>query len=425
MSFNGANARRLYESFCAKGAECKGSTGPRGFVRRLFELVGLTEDIHGNPRVDTEKRAMRAKDVSLKELTFAMLGEEAQYKILGPASTDYNQLTEDATSAVHPGDFANISAWNVAVSGLLGAQVMEAYRRPEFIGERLATVRPTKLRQTKKIGIGIVGDLAEDMKPGQRHPRAQLPERYGLSPITKKRGLGIEVTYEAVFFDLTGQVNQQAESIGYELGLRRERMIIDQFLGIAPAAQNWNYGGVAYGTYQTATPYINDHANPLNDWQDVDDARMLFAGMRDMEKGELIAIGGRDVLVMPGKEMEAQMIFSYDRLERSTQSAAEVGIGPNPLRSAGYNLLPTSMLVYDRLIAADGGALDAAVAREYWFMGDFKMAFDYWENWGMRTKRAAANDYDMADQDLILAIFVNEMGIPGVNEPHAIVRNKN
>ena len=421
---NGANARRLYESFCNGGAEHDGLTGPAGFVKMLHTMVGLTEDIDGRKRVDVANRKMSPQSMPLSEIAYAILGEDAAEQMKQPSGTDYRSLLqEDATNAVMPSMFNNISAWNVAAAGLLEVMVLEAYQRHSFIGGSLARTIPTRLRQQKMIGHSIIGDVAENMKPGQRHPRAQFGERYVTTPETQKRGLGIDVTREAVFFDQTnGGVTQMAESVGAELGLRKERLIIDQFLGVT---NGYTYGGTSYNTYQASTPWINTQANPLADWQDVDDALQLFAGMTDQEKGEPIIINARDVLVMPANEMNARYVFSYDKIERSTQSATEIGHGPNPLRSMGFNLLPSSVLVYNRLTAADGGNIAAANAKEYWFLGDFQGAFAYLENWAVNTARVAANDYTMADQDLILSLFVNEMGIPATVEPRKVVRNTN
>lgn len=426
---NGANTRRVYESFCAPGGTSHdGIPGPAGFVKMLHSMCGLREDADGRKYVDVEKRQLTPESIPLKELAIAILGPEAAERMREPAPTDYRSLLEDATDAVMPSMFNNISAWNVAAAGLLEVKVLEAYQRHSFLGSRLARTMPTRLRQQKLIGHSIIGDIAENMKPGQRHPRAQFGERYVTTPETQKRGLGIDVTREAVFFDATnGGVMQMAESIGLELGLRKERLIIDQFIGVTDVTDlnRYTYGGTAYDTYQATTPWINDLSNPLVDWQDVDDALQVFAGMTDQEKGEPVIINARDVLVMPANEMNARFIMSYDQIQRNTQSDTERGMGANPLRSMGFNLLPSSVLVYNRHTAADGLNLSASNAKEYWYLGDFQGAFAYLENWAVSTSRVAANDYTMADQDLILSLFVNEMGIPATIEPRKVVRSKN
>ena len=417
---NGANTRRLYESFVGGGAEHDGVGGPAGFVKLLHTMVGLTEDAEGRKVVDVKNRKMTPQSIPLAELAKAIIGEDAAEQMQQPSGSDYRSLLqEDATDAVQPSMFNNISVWNVAAAGLLEVMVLEAYQRHSFLGGSLCRTYPSRLRQQKMIGHSIIGDVAEDMKPGQRHPRAQFGERYVTTPTTKKRGLGIDVTREAVFFDATnGGVMQQAESIGGELGLRKERVIIDQFIGVT---NGYNYGGTAYNTYQASTPWINSLSNPLVNFADVDDALQLFAGMTDQEKGEPVIINPVDILVQPANRMNAKTVLFYDKVERVSATATEIGHGPNPLKEFGFNLLPSSVLLYRRLTDADGLNLSAANAKQRWYMGDFQGAFGYMENWSVNTARVAANDYTMADQDLIFSLFVNEMGISATIEPRKVV----
>lgn len=440
---NGANTKALYESFCAGGATHDGTAhgigGPAGFVRLVTGLAGLTEDAEGNKVIDPAKRQIVPSCRLLEEMAISLIGPDA-YERLGKGRTNGEDsmipsvLLEDGTSAVMPGSFNNISAWNAAAAGLLEVQVLDSYNRHSFIGSMLAETVPTRLRKQKLIGYGFIGDLAEEMKPGQRHPRVQFPERYVDTPETKKFGLGIDVTREAVFFDPTnGGVITMAETVGRELGLNKERRIISQFIGntdesSSPNANNrYVYGGVTYDTYQPTTPWINDFANPLVDFDDVDDAMQLFANMVDQEQGEPIIVNGRDVLVMPGNEMRAQMIFKAAEIRLNTQTAAVTTIGPNPLARLGTNLMPASVMVYNMLtrsVANGGLGLSASDAAQYWWIGDFRGAFKYFENWAINSTRVSPSDYEMADQDLIFSMFCNEMGTPATVEPRKVIRNK-
>jgi hypothetical protein len=322
----------------------------------------------------------------------------------------------------------NISAWNVAAAGLLEVAVLESYQRADTIADQLCSTEPTKLRKNKFIGHTIIGNMAEGMNPGQRHPRAQFEERYVETPLTKKYGLAIEIMHEAVFFDLTsGGVISRAEDVGNELALLKERQIIDQFIGFNDTLNlnQYSYRGTAYDTYQGSSPWINTQANPLNDFDDVDDSEQLFVGMTDQEKGEPITITAKDILVMPAKYLRAKAILGFDTVQLNTQTDTVRGMGKNPLAGAGYNLIRANARLFNRIAAADGLNIGAANAADYWFHGDFKGAFAWMENWGITTKRAAANDYQMADQDLVLAIFTNYMGTIATKEPRKIVRNTN
>ena len=56
---------------------------------------------------------------------------------------------------------------------------------------------------------------------------------------------------------------------------------------------------------------------------------------------------------------------------------------------------------------------------------DFMKAFAYMQNWEMVVQRADPNSSGYVDQMVVLGIFANEMGIPTVQEPRAVVKSKN
>jgi len=400
----GASTKRLFESL-----------GPAGFVRKTRELLGLSRDRFGRPVVQDPQ--LSPDEFSLRDLAESLVGSEWTSR-LAPGSDGANLMEMD--TAVAPSAFTNISAWSATVGGLLEAKVLEEYRRPEYIADRLVRVLPTRQRSEKLVGISAVGDLAEEMAPGAPHPRAQFGERYVTTPETKKFGLAIDVTREAVFFDLTRQVMTQAENVGRWLGLRKEKRVLDVVLGIT---NTYSYRGTTYGTYLTSGNWINSHSNPLADWTDLDAALQLFAAMTDQETGERVLVTPSALLVMPYKQLTAGYVLNATEIETRTSSASEIRRGRNPL--AGQYQVLSSPIAYQRLTDADGGNLAANVARDYWFFGDFARAFGYMENWALSVERTRPDDYTMRDRNLLVSVFANEMGTPAVLEPRQVVRNVN
>jgi hypothetical protein len=419
---NGVSAQRLYASFKRGDSNYQGATGQAGFCRLLHESLGLTEDELGrtvvSDRLSDGTRRFRPEEFSFKELAEAMVGPEWVQKLDPRANkgTDpHGTPLLEAGTAVQPSAFADINAYSTAVGGLIQVKVLESYQKPAFIADQLVKTIPTKQRFEKLPGIARVGDKAEDMHPGQPHPRVQLGERYVTTPYTKKRGLGIDVTTEAVFFDLTNEVYARADSVGDELGLRKEKLVLDVVLGIA---NTYVYNGTGYTTYLTSGNWINKvTSNPLIDWTSIDVVLQLFADMTDQEAGEKIVPTPDTILTMPYKMMTSRMILKYTEVERRTQTAAEIGRGSNPL-SGDLALKPlSSPIAYQRLTDSDGAALSASTARNYWVTLDSQRAFGYAENWSLDIKRVTAPEYVMADQGLVLSVFADEMGIPFVNEP--------
>ena len=234
MPIKGATVRNLYESFLSGSStdtgDIRGMTGHRGWVRKIRRMLGITEDERGCKVIRNQQ--LRPEDLDPKELAYSMIGQDCVEMIDRQMSrpSDDVLLYEDAS--IVPAMFNNISAWNSTVTGLLEAKVLESYRKPEFIGDMLVTVMPTKLRVTKLIGYSDLlddsGNDVEGILPGQPHPTVTATERYVETPETKLRGRAIRVTREAVFFDETrGQLLQVAAQVGEKLGLRRELRILD------------------------------------------------------------------------------------------------------------------------------------------------------------------------------------------------------
>ena len=420
---NGASTRRLFESFCSGASNFQGQTGPLGFVRLARDLLGLSRDSYGRPALretlEDGKRRVRPDEFSLRDLAESLVGPEWVSALDPRHASPTIDLVEGANAAVQPSAFNQISAFNATVGGLLEVKVLEAYRKPAFIADRLVRTIATRQRSEKLPATSRIGDKAETMNPGQAHPRAQFGQRYVTTPETQKRGLAVDVTKEAVFFDLTNEMLMRAESIGEELGLRKEKLVLDMVLGVT---NTYTYGGVNSNTYGTSGNWINDHSNPLVDWTDIDNAEQLFAAMTDQESGERIVCLPDTMLVMPYKKRTAMHIVNATEIESRTASAAEVRHGANS--DMNFAIL-SSPILYQRATDATGLNLAAADAREYWFLLEAKRAFGYMENWSMTVQSAGATDYQMLDYGLVTSVFADEMGIPTVLEPRYVVRNKN
>lgn len=418
---NGVSCRRVYESFCNGDSNHGGVTGRKGFVNLIRSQLGLTTDRLGRPRV--ENASFSPSEISLRELAESICGHD-WVQTLDPSRTQGVPVFEaGANSAITPGNLPNVSAYLGSVSGLLEARLLSAYQTPEFIADRIFQNIPTKVRQSKLIGTGRIGDASQQRNPGQPHQRAQFEERYVETPETKQDALAVDVTFEAVFFDQTNSVLDQAGSVGRELGLRKEKDCFDVLSG---ATNPYNYRGVAYNTYLTSGNWINDHSNPLSDWTDLNTARALFSRMTDQETGERILTTPNTLVVAPTQVETANYIMNATAIELRTNSAANVAHAAS--RESGRYELLSSPVLDQRLTDADGLNLSQSNADAYWWMlvaGGEQSAFVYMENWGMTTQTAATDSYTMADHKLMLSMFANQMGVPMVREPRFVVRNKN
>jgi hypothetical protein len=426
--------------------------GPVGFVRTMHSLLGLRNERGIRNRNDEgrpvlESVQLRPEAFSLRTLASAVFGDDQiESQLCRPAPT-FNELQADVLEAgndIVPSQFSNITAYNETVAGLLEAKILEAYNRPEFLADQLTTNIPSNKRQEKFIGISTPGDDAQERTPGQTHPRAQLVERYVTTPITKNRANAIDVTREAVMFDLTRQLLEHAELVARTLALRKEYLVWDVVLGIT---NNYTYDGTTYYTYVASSgSWVNVANNDLVDYTSIDLAYILASRMVDQETGQPISLDMNQMIVMPGRAAIADKVLTDTQVRQGSAAATTtvgtpLGYGKNPI--AGRFSTPlVSQYADKRLldVAGDGvtsGLIDridtqnsyswtAAQKRSHadsiWFAGNFKKAFVYIENLPLTIVRAAPTSYEMADRGLVFSMFCDEMGIPGIKDPRFILR---
>ena len=81
----------------------------------------------------------------------------------------------------------------------------------------------------------------------------------------------------------------------------------------------------------------------------------------------------------------------------------------NPL--TGYRVFD-SRLAYRRIIAA---GIAAATAKKYWFVGDFRRAFAYMENWPITVTQAPVGSEAEFNNDIVLRFKASERGAAAVS----------
>lgn len=420
--------------------------GRMAALREFFDDLGMGWDDRRGPLIELDQRGMpviREGVASPREYSFAQIGEaifgiERFRELYHPDSGINFGLGEHLReAAIGPEAFIDINAYNLTISGLLNAEVMKEFMSPEFLGKNLITIKPTKMNGQAIIGITGVrpaSAAAKGRQPGETHAAVGVGSAKQTTPVTVEQALKIEITREVPFYDQTGDVLDVAkESIGYELGYGQEKDIADVVMGVV---NNYNRNGTSNNTYQTATPWINDHSNAFSDETDVDDARQLFTDMTHPETGREIVVDGRTILCMPQRELKFSEQLYGSTIQLGTQLNSNfpsrwkqanpqlAQTGPN-MTKGPYTIIPLTSIWYNRATAADGLNLSAANAKEYWWMGDFDKAFWWMENWPFQPWTASADEMTMKDRGLILVYGANYRGVAYSREPRYVVRSKN
>ncbi len=354
------------------------------------------------------KRALESQ--SIQAIYRMSCGDEAFETFMSPY-TEFDAV--EYAAAVDSSLFSRIT------SNLVKARVVQAYQFEQFVFTQLIPSRPAENLWGDKIpGITTLSDDAAEVQEGQNYARAVFGDEYIETPASKKRGLIVDVTREAVWQNRTRNILQQAAQVGFWLGLNKEKRLCDMVIG---ATNSYKRNGTAVDTYQTAAPWINDHSNELLDYTDIENSDVLQSRIVDPNTGEAIMLESNALVVTKAKEITAKHILGATRAEMRTNSGNNIRDGFNPVADMASSLR-VSRLMENRIVSQLSQT--RADAAKYWFMGDFENAFSYEEVFALDVTQAPVNSVDAYERDIISSYKASERGVPAVLDPRRVVRNK-
>lgn len=334
---------------------------------------------------------------------------------MGPFARPSRRLRSHRSRRVDLTAFANISGQ------IVYTRLLAAYNSPAFALSRLIDTIPTKFDGEKIPGMQPLDpDAVGTVAPGMPYPHAGFGERYIETPSTTKRGFIVPVTKEAIFFDRTHMVLKNAAEVGEALGVNKEKRIAQLIAGIV---NNYRENGAAYNTYQTAAPWINSAAGgDLIDWTDIDELEQMFSDMLDPTTGEPIVINPENMtlLTMPARNHAARRIINATEIQVGDGAANTTATRAGNTVSQYAHV--SSRFLYRALIASGVTAVNAA---KYHFLGDFKKAFAYMENWPITVTRAPTNSEAEFNADIVARFKASERGVAAVLDPRFVARKIN
>jgi len=380
-------------------------------LRRMYERLGRGECVRHLTEA-LEQGQLQPEDFSIRELAEVTLGGE-RVRQMDPRTGDVGLL--------EAGEGVDVTAFSNITGQIVQSKVLEAYRQEAFVVSKLVDTVPTRLDGERIPGVGRVGDDVAEVHPGMPYPHLGFGEDYIETPQTTKRGFIVPVTKEAIFFDRTHLVLQRAAEVGEVLGLNKEKRLLDVVIG---ATNNYKWKGTDYNTYSaTGTgsapdgDWINQMTEELVDWTDVDAAEQLFADVLDPNTGEPVLLRATTVLVMPAYRHAAHRVFNAAEIQYTADGAATTTVAANPL---GNYRVVESRLAYRRIIAS---GVAAAEAKKYWFIGDFKKAFAYMENWPITVTQSPPGSEAEFNQDIVVRFKASERGAAAVINPRYVVKS--
>ena len=377
-------------------------------LKRRYELDGAAQTVaHLSEAISGGQ--LRPEDFSIRDLAEALVPDGREWvRMLDPRAGGSMTLVESS-------DGVDVSAFLNITGQVIYSKIMDSYHHEAFVVSKLVDTIPTRLDGEKIPGISRIADTVEGVAPGMPYPHLGFGEDYIETPSTTKHGFIVPVTKEAVFFDRTHLILSRAAEVGEILGLNKEKRLIDLVVGVT---NNYNWKGTSYNTYQAATPWINTlSSNELVDWTNVDKAEQLFADISDPNTGEPVLIRGTTVLVTPAYRHAAHRVFQAAELTFTAAGAPTATVAANPL--SGYRV-HDSRLAYRRIVAS---GVAAATAKKWWFVGDFRRAFAYMENWPITVTQAPVGSEAEFNNDIVLRFKASERGAAAVLNPRYIVKN--
>jgi hypothetical protein len=377
-------------------------------LKRRYELDG------GEQTVSHLSEALRAghlkpEDFSIRDLAEALVPDGREWvRMLDPRSAG-------SVCVLEANDGVDVTAFLNITGQVIYSKIMEAYTQEAFVCSKLVDTIPTRMDGEKIPGIGRITERIEEVSPGMPYPHLGFSEDYIETPSTTKRGFIVPVTKEAIFFDRTHLVLSRAAEVGEILGLNKEKRIVDVVIG---ATNNYKWKGTTFNTYQISTPWINQiTGNELVDWTDLDAAEQLFADILDPNTGEPVLVSGTTLLVTPAYRHTANRIVNATQLQFSPDGTPSATFSANPL--SGYRVFD-SRLMYRRIVAAGVAASDA---KKWFFVGDFRRAFAYMENWPITVTQAPLGSEADFNSDIVLRFKASERGAAAVLNPRYIVKS--
>ena len=306
------------------------------------------------------------------------------------------------------------------MGAVIDTKIKEAYHQEVFAASQLVRTIPTRLDGEKIHMFGAAPDDDIAVGAGSSYTTASLYASYIETPGTAKHGLIIPLTKEAVFFDQTHHLLERAAEVGELLALHKEKRILDMILGVT---NTYKQNGALLSTYYSGDvshPWKNLlSGNELLDWDNIEAAEDIFGEMVDPVTGNPILIDSNTVLVMPPKRHLAHRLLYASSISYDAGSAGNVTSTGMAIRNpfAKYRLV-SSRLAYQRLKTQSS----VTNPEKIWFIGNFRKAFAYMENWGITVTQSLPGSEADFTQDIVVRFKASEHGTPAVIDPRYVVK---
>lgn len=334
-----------------------------------------------------------------------------------PRLRQLNELTEPFTNVGHalressPG--LNSTLFQVVTAELIGRKVIQGYEDADgFIGDRLVSVMPSRLRSQKIAGFKALAGPS-DIPEGHPYEESSFAAKYVTTAETKQ-GRILSINEELIAFDQTGEIHRRALALGYYLRQERERTIVRAVTDADAASGNYIYrpggnGQTLYagdgslrnwiGNGNTTSP---DYATavPLADWTDLQTALKY----RATEVRDDRIDGQPRPIVCPARQLLVPESLRGTALSIVNSTEVTVSNGDHETRMANPVQNTLEVLSSPFIDEQGGNALSD------WYLGDFKRQFVWTKIWPVQTFLQRGESTAAFERDIVMRVKVRHYG---------------
>lgn len=368
----------------------------------------------------TQQGQLGLSNFSVKDLAETLCGEGWQHG---------NAVSATEGMELHEADGIPVTSTHLPkiTAQLLFSEIRAQHDTEANVFTPLIPTIPSKIKGTEIVPsiTNIDPDDFESVAEGQEYPTVGVTEEYFTLPGKDKKGGIIQLTREAILFDKTMMLVEQARKIGGALGVLREKESIDRLTGYV---NNYNRNGTASDTYTTSGVINKQTALPLNDWTDIDTAMRLWEDILDPNTNEPLTGMPKHLVVMPAKVATGSRILAATGTRTQENASggtrSEDTYGENPLSHLGLNLqLITSRQLYQRVLATAEAV--AATARDGWFLGNLDELLAWYECWPLELRQQGPDSPAGFGRDVIAQFKASYFGVTSVRERRKMLKLEN
>lgn len=357
-------------------------------------------------------KTFRPQHFSLREaarrLIFDKFGDRCGDDFVGACGgRQPARLLETGADLVSTAAFSNITGQ------IVFSRILEEFQLPVFVWPSLVETIPTEFDGEKIPDISGIGDEASTIPEGEDYPFAGVAQNFIETPTTLKKGFIVPVTKEAIFFDRTAVLLQRCAKVGEWLGVNKEKAVLSLVTG---GTNSFSRNGVAYNTYATTGGHgiVNQLGNVLYDYTDIQAVYDLFDDMTDWTTGEPIVVVPTQLLVPFLLTPVAWKILNATELRHGTSNTTTPQtLSPNVMQAFPGN--GQLEVISNRFVR------NATSSDVKWFMGDFKRAFKWMQNWDIQTEQRGSESEASFHRDVVQQYKGSYRGIAAVHDPHYVV----